>query len=63
MNTPCIDLMQGVLFMCRRNQLLGWILIAFALGLLTGLRLESDFICNCVGFCVAAFGVTMFGKK
>lgn len=63
MRTPCIDFMQGVLFMCRRNQLFGWIFIAFGIGLLIGLRLESDFICNCVGFCVAVFGVTFIGKK
>lgn len=35
--------------MCRKNQLLGWILLAFGLGLLIGLCLESCFFFAAVG--------------
>ena len=35
--------------MCRRNQMWGCCLIAFGLGLLIGLCLESSFICGCIG--------------
>ena len=45
--------------MCRRNQLYGWMLLAFGLGLLTGKCLESGFVSTAaavgvifVGFCV-----------
>ena len=33
--------------MCRRNQLFGWMLLAFGLGLLIGKCLESGFISSC----------------
>lgn len=44
--------------MCRRNQLLGWIMLAFGLGLLIGLCLETCFLSTCVGF-----GFTLFGFR
>ncbi len=36
--------------MCRRNQLWGWLLMAFGFGLLLGLWLEGGFFCHCFGF-------------
>lgn len=44
--------------MCRRNQLLGWILLAFGLGLLIGLCMES-----CLLSALAGFGLTLFGFR
>ena len=49
-------IVQGVFFMCRKNQLLGSVLIAFGLGLLIGIRLEGGFLCHCVCFGVIAVG-------
>ncbi|MBQ6851443.1 MAG: hypothetical protein IJO04_00205 [Oscillospiraceae bacterium] len=42
--------------MCRKNQLLGSVLIAFGLGLLIGIRLEGGFLCHCVCIGVIAVG-------
>lgn len=44
--------------MCRRNQLFGWILLAFGLGLLIGLCLESCFLFAAVGL-----GLTVCGFR
>lgn len=44
--------------MCRRNQLLGWILLAFGLGLLIGLCLEARFF-----FALIGIGLTIAGFR
>lgn len=43
--------------MCRKNQLLGGILIAFAAGLLLGLWLDGGFFSVCMGVGIGIFGV------
>ncbi len=35
--------------MCRRNQLIGWILLSLGLGLLIGLCLEAGFLASLTG--------------
>lgn len=35
--------------MCRKNELCGCALVAFGLGLLVGICLESGFIASCIG--------------
>ena len=35
--------------MCRRNQLLGWCLAAFGLGILLGAWMEGGFLCFLLG--------------
>ena len=45
--------------MCRRNQLLGWILLAFGLGLLIGLCLESCFFFAMLGLGLLVGGVRL----
>ena len=42
--------------MCRKNQLWGWILVAFGLGVLVGIWLDGGFLCHC--FCI---GVIIIG--
>lgn len=49
--------------MCRQNQLLGWILIAFGAGLLIGCRLSSGFVCLCIGTGAIALGIAAMRKK
>lgn len=48
--------------MCRRNQLHGWILIAFGLGLLTGSCLESGFLVVFIGVGLAVGGFRLLRK-
>ena len=42
--------------MCRRNQLIGWIMLAFGLGLLIGLCLESCFLSSMAGILLVMCG-------
>ena len=42
--------------MCRRNQLWGFILMAFGLGLLIGQCLESGFFCTCGAIIIIVVG-------
>ena len=46
---PLHTIVQGVFFMCRRNQLLGCALLAFGFGLLVGTWLESGLFCCLFG--------------
>jgi len=49
--------------MCRKNQLHGWALLSFGLGLLIGNGLESDFLCLCAGIGLMVFGFFVCRKK
>lgn len=49
--------------MCRRNQLLGFGMLAFGLGLLVGCRVESGFFCSCWGIILTVLGVIWLQKK
>lgn len=54
---------QGVLFVCRKNQLCGAVLIAFGFGLLVGICLESTFFTCCMGIAIMGLGFWCCGKK
>jgi hypothetical protein len=56
-NIPCIDCAGGV-FMCRRNQVLAYVMLGFGTGLMIGHCLESWIICTCgsVVFLILGFG-------
>lgn len=43
--------------MCRFNQLWGFALIAFGLGVLIGLWLEGGFFCGCFGVFMMILGL------
>ncbi len=45
--------------MCRKNQLYGWILLAFGLGLLVGKCLEGGVMSTCVGVVIVFGGFRM----
>lgn len=49
--------------MCRRNHMYGFGLIAFGLGLLIGLCLESGFLCSCLGVGFVIAGIFCIQKK
>lgn len=49
--------------MCRQNQLLGCVLLAFGLGLLFGIWLEGGFILHCIGFGLMFLGCGVMRKK
>lgn len=60
---PLHRLLQGVYFMCRQNQLWGCVLLAFGLGLLFGLWLNSGFLAHCIGFGLMICGCAVMKKK
>lgn len=49
--------------MCRRNQLWGWMLIAFGLGVLICLCISSHFFKCCMGTAGIVGGFFMLRKK
>jgi hypothetical protein len=49
--------------MCRQNQLLGFCLIAFGLGVLVGLGLEGGFLCWSLGIGLILAGICGLSKK
>lgn len=49
--------------MCRKNQLCGSALIAFGVGLLVGMLLESGFFAFFVGIGIMGLGIWCIGKK
>ena len=49
--------------MCRHNQLWGCTLMAFGLGVLIGLWLESGFFCVCFGLGLIFTGFCVCGKN
>lgn len=48
--------------MCRRNQVHGWILLSFGLGLLTGLCLESSLLAVLIALGLAIGGFRLLCK-
>lgn len=48
--------------MCRQNQLWGWLLCAFGVGVLVGLWLEGGFWAHCFGFGMIVLGVAILRK-
>lgn len=55
--------MQGVFFMCRREQLHGTCLCCFGIGLLTGCWIEGQFWQICLGICLIGAGSLVLLKK
>ena len=55
--------MQGVFFVCRKNQLLGGMLMAFGLGLLMGKCLEAGFMSTFFGLAIVVGGVAVMRQK
>lgn len=49
--------------MCRRNQLLGCVLLAFGLGLLFGTWLKSGLICCLLGLLAILWGFAVCRRK
>ncbi|MBR4291939.1 MAG: hypothetical protein IKT52_15085 [Oscillospiraceae bacterium] len=49
--------------MCRRNQLLGSIMLGFGLGLVIGHSLESWLLCTCGSVVFLILGVGGMGRK
>lgn len=49
--------------MCRRNHLLGCCVLAFGLGVLVGLSLESGFFCFCGAIGLIIFGMCLLRQK
>lgn len=49
--------------MCRQNQLLGWILISFGVGLMIGLRLEAEFGASLIALGSIAAGFYALKRK
>jgi hypothetical protein len=48
--------------MCRRNQILGMLLIGLGAGLMIACRVESSFWCTCFGLGGILVGVGMLQK-
>lgn len=48
--------------MCRQNQLWGCSVIAFGIGILVGICLESGFLAGCLGIGVIFAGFCMMRK-
>lgn len=49
--------------MCRKNQLCGCALMAFGLGMMVGLCLESGFFCFLIALIIIGLGAWCTGKK
>ncbi len=61
---PLHTIMQGVFFcMCRKNQLCGSALVAFGLGLLVGMVLNSGFVSFLIGLGIIGLGCWCMSKK
>lgn len=55
--------MQGVFSLCRRNQLLGYSVLAFGAGVLVGLWINSGFFAHCFGILLMGVGMYIARKK
>ncbi len=49
--------------MCRQNQLLGWMLVAFGIGVLVGMRLESGLSGTLLAMGAVVGGFLVLTKK
>ena len=49
--------------MCRRNQLGGFVLLAFGVGILVGTWLESGLFCHLLGLLAIFCGVSVCSRK
>ena len=49
--------------MCRQNQLWGCALMAFGVGVLTGMLLESGFLCGCLGLGLMVLGFCVMRRR
>ena len=45
--------------MCRRNKLLGSVLISFAVGVFLGSLIGSGFWCGCLSICACCLGIAI----
>ena len=45
--------------MCRKNKLLGWVLISFAVGLFLGSLIDSGFWCGCLAQCACGMALAV----
>ena len=61
--TLCIIMAEGVFFMCRKNYLWGFALLAFGLGLLAGCWLETELSRICFGIALMGGGYLIIQKK
>lgn len=53
------NLVQGVFFMCRKNKLLGCVLISFGVGLFLGSVIGSGFWCSCLALGAGVLGIAV----
>ncbi len=60
---PCTIHLCGGVFMCRKNQLQGWAVIAFGIGLLIGTRIGGGFLVGCLGVGIIFFGFSLLLKR
>ena len=49
--------------MCRQNELWAWAAIAFGMGVLLGVWIESGFVRCCIGCVAVALGIMVMQKK
>ncbi len=49
--------------MCRKNQLQGWAVIAFGIGLLVGTKIGGGFLVGCLGVGIISFGFSLLLKR
>ena len=49
--------------MCRQHELWGWMLVAFGIGVLFGIFLESGFLRCCVSIGCICVGFSVMRKK
>jgi hypothetical protein len=49
--------------MCRRNQLIGWVLLSLGLGMLIGLCLEAGFLASLAGIGLVMCGFRLICRR
>jgi hypothetical protein len=63
MQHPLHRIVQGVFFMCRQQQLYGWMAVAFGVGILAGNAIDSGFWAFMVGGGAIVVGLCRMVKK
>jgi len=61
--TPSAYNRAGGVFMCRQNQLWGFMQLAFGVGVLVGLWIDGGFVSHCFGIGMIIFGFCFLRKK